>query len=95
MKDKKNEGKGSGFHGIALFQANVMIVTCHTMSHVCDFTEDCTTPPVLVRPKNITSGSNRLQFIWKAALHLSSSLMQTLLKPYRTSNLVKYFASLD
>src|SRR5467141_1305052 len=46
---------------------------------------------LLVRPKNMTRGSNRPQFVRKAAFHSSPSLILTLLYPHRTSNLVKYF----
>jgi hypothetical protein len=42
-----------------------------------------------MRPKNITVGSNSPFGVRKAAFHLSPSLMQMLLYPYRTSNLVK------
>ena len=49
---------------------------------------------LFVRPKNMTSGSNRLRFVRKAAFHSSPSLIRTLLKPHRTSSLVKYRAPL-
>ena len=38
---------------------------------------------LLVSPKNITSGSNIPLLVWKAAFHLSPSLIHTLLKPTR------------
>ena len=44
---------------------------------------------VLVRPKNMTGGSNRPQFTQKAAFHLSPSLILRLLYPHQTSSLVK------
>jgi len=47
---------------------------------------------LLVMPKNITKGSNRPRLVRKAAFHSSPGLMQTLLKPQRTSSLVKYLA---
>ena len=45
---------------------------------------------LLVIPKNIIKGSNRPRLVQKAAFHLSLGLMKTLLKPQRTSSLVKY-----
>ncbi|KIJ10925.1 hypothetical protein PAXINDRAFT_36638, partial [Paxillus involutus ATCC 200175] len=42
----------------------------------------------LVRPKNITRGSNRPRLVRKAAFHSSPSLIRTLLYPQRTSSLV-------
>src|SRR5467141_2689260 len=47
---------------------------------------------LLVRPKNMTRGSNRPWFIQKATFHSSPSLILTLLYPHQTSSLVKYFA---
>src|SRR5467141_1004857 len=47
---------------------------------------------LLVRPKNMTRGSNRPRFVRKAAFHSSPSLILTLLYPHQTSSLVKYFA---
>ena len=47
---------------------------------------------LFVRPKYMTSGSNKPRLVRNAAFHSSPSLIQTLLKPQRTSNLVKYFA---
>ena len=47
---------------------------------------------LLVISKNITKGSNRPQLVQKAAFHSFLGLMQTLLKPQRTSSLVKYLA---
>ena len=47
---------------------------------------------LLVIPKNITKGSNRPRLVQKAAFHSFPGLMQTLLKPQRTSSLVKYLA---
>src|SRR5882724_8964012 len=47
---------------------------------------------LLVRPKNITRGSNRPQFVQKATFHLSPSLILTLLYPHQMSSLVKCFA---
>src|SRR6266576_6965520 len=43
----------------------------------------------LVRPKNITIGSNSPSRVRNAPFHSSPSLMRTLLYPHRTSNLVK------
>jgi len=45
-----------------------------------------------MRLKNMTKGSNKPQFIWKAAFHSSPSLISMLLYPQQTSNLVKYFS---
>jgi hypothetical protein len=42
----------------------------------------------LVRPKNITIGSNNPSGVRKVAFHSSPSLMCTLLYPYHTLNLV-------
>jgi hypothetical protein len=42
----------------------------------------------LVRPKNITVGSNNPSGVRKAAFHSSPSLIRTLLYPHHTSNLV-------
>ncbi|KIJ08059.1 hypothetical protein PAXINDRAFT_41482, partial [Paxillus involutus ATCC 200175] len=42
----------------------------------------------LVRPKNMTRGSNKPRFVRNAAFHSSPSLIRTLLYPQRTSNLV-------
>jgi len=42
----------------------------------------------LVRPKNITVGSNNPLGVRKAAFHLSPGLIRMLLYPHRTSNLV-------
>src|SRR6266446_10541566 len=42
----------------------------------------------LVRPKNITVGSNNPSGVRKAAFHLSPSLIHILLYPQRTSTLV-------
>jgi len=39
----------------------------------------------LVRPKNMTVGSKSPSFVIKAAFHLSSSLMRTLLYPHLMS----------
>src|SRR6267154_4810404 len=44
----------------------------------------------LVSPKNITVGSKSPLFVLKAAFHWSPSLMQILLYPHRTSNLVNH-----
>src|SRR6266852_6675605 len=43
----------------------------------------------LVRPKNITIGSNSPSAVRKAAFHSSPGLMRMLLYPHRTLNLVK------
>ena len=43
----------------------------------------------LVRPKNMTRGSNNPLFVTKAAFHSSPSLIRKLLYPHLTSNLVK------
>jgi len=50
---------------------------------------------LLHSPKNITSGSKSPRFVQNAAFHLSPSFIQTLLKPHRTSSLVKYLAPLS
>src|SRR6266567_4357590 len=42
----------------------------------------------LVRPKNITVGSNNPSGVRNAPFHSSPSLMRILLYPHRTSNLV-------
>jgi len=47
---------------------------------------------LLVILKNITKGSNRPRLVQKATFHSSLGLMRTLLKPQRTSSLVKYLA---
>ena len=47
---------------------------------------------LLVMPKNITKGSNRPQLVQKAVFHSSPGLMRMLLKPQRTSSLVKCLA---
>ena len=47
---------------------------------------------LLVIPKNITKGPNRPQLVQKTAFHSSLGLMRTLLKPQRTSSLMKYLA---
>jgi len=46
---------------------------------------------LLVRPKNMTRGSNRPWFIRKATVHSSPSLILMLLYPHWMSSLVKYF----
>jgi len=48
---------------------------------------------LLVISKNITRGSKRPQLVQKVAFHSSLCLIQTLLKPQWTSNLVKYLDS--
>ena len=47
---------------------------------------------LLVIPKNITRGSNRLQLVQKAVFYLSLGLIYILLNPHWTSSLVKYLA---
>ena len=47
---------------------------------------------LLVRPKNITSGSYSPQLVQKAAFHSSPFFIWTLLKPQQTLRLVKYLA---
>src|SRR5882724_7737887 len=47
---------------------------------------------LLVKPKNITRGSKRPQFILKAAFYSSPSLIHTLLYPQWTTNFMKYLA---
>jgi len=42
----------------------------------------------LVRPKNMTIGSNNPSGVRKAAFHSSPGLIQMLLYPHQTSNLV-------
>ena len=49
----------------------------------------------LVSPKNMTVGSNRPLLVWKAAFHLSPSLIRILLYPYYTLSLVKHVESLS
>ena len=44
----------------------------------------------LHNPKNITVGSKSPLFVLKAAFHWSPSLIQTLLYPHQTSNLVNH-----
>src|SRR5271155_5601710 len=44
---------------------------------------------LLVRPKNMTKGSNNPRLVRKAAFHSSPSFIRTLLKPHRTSSFVK------
>ena len=47
----------------------------------------------MVRSKNMTVASKRPLWVTKAAFHLCSSLIWTLLYPHCTSNLVKTLAS--
>ena len=47
---------------------------------------------LLVRPKNMTRGLNRPQFVWNATFPSSPSLILTLLYPHWMSSLVKFFA---
>src|SRR5882724_11711778 len=47
---------------------------------------------LFIKPKNITRGSKRPQFVQKAAFHSSPSLIHMLLYPQQMSSFVKYLA---